>query len=128
MLTRADMDVFRANYLGEDGDASDPFCSPLLHPDHRELPPALVITARIDPLHDDGVAYADRLRAPVCPTRHTDHARAVHGFICFPGMCRAAGDALAEICDELATRRGWAVRAPAGNDTQAQARTCRARR
>jgi acetyl esterase len=104
MLTRADMDVFRANYLGEDGDASDPFCSPLLPPDHRELPPALVITARIDPLHDDGVAYADRLRAAGVPTRHTDHARAVHGFICFPGMCRAAGEALVEICDELATR------------------------
>jgi acetyl esterase len=104
MLTRADMDVFRANYLGEDGDASDPFCSPLLHPDHRELPPALVITAKVDPLHDDGVAYADRLRAAGVPTRHTDHARAVHGFICFPGMCRAAGEALVEICDELATR------------------------
>jgi acetyl esterase len=104
MLTRADMAVFRANYLGEDGDASDPFCSPLLAPDHRDLPPALVITAKVDPLHDDGVAYADRLRAAGVPTRHTDHARAVHGFICFPGMCRAAGEALDEICDELTTR------------------------
>jgi acetyl esterase len=104
MLTRADMDVFRANYLGEDGDASDPFCSPLLAPDHRDLPPALVITAKVDPLHDDGVAYADRLRAAGVPTRHTDHARAVHGFICFPGMCRAAGEALDEICDELTAR------------------------
>ena len=104
LLTRADMDVFRTNYLGEDGDASDPFCSPLLAPDHSDLPPALVITAQVDPLHDDGVAYAERLRHAGVPTRHSDHARAVHGFICFPGMCRAAGEALDEICHELSTR------------------------
>jgi acetyl esterase len=114
MLTRADMDVFRANYLGPDGDASDPFCSPLLAPDHRDLPPALVITAGVDPLHDDGVAYAERLRDSGVPTRHCDHARAVHGFICFPGMCRAAGEALDEICDELALRLTRGPRRPAG--------------
>ncbi|MEJ2869012.1 alpha/beta hydrolase [Actinomycetospora sp. OC33-EN08] len=106
LLTRADMDVFRTNYLGPDGDASDPLCSPLLAPDHRGLPRALVITAKVDPLHDDGVAYAHRLRAAGVPTRHSDHARAVHGFMTFPGMCRAAGAALDEICDELASTFG----------------------
>ena len=101
LLTRADMDVFRANYLGPDGDATDPLCSPLLAPDHRGLPPALVITAKVDPLHDDGEAYAHRLRAAGVPTRHSDHARAVHGFMTFPGVCRAATAALDEICVEL---------------------------
>ncbi|MDL5155794.1 alpha/beta hydrolase [Actinomycetospora termitidis] len=101
LLTKADMDVFCANYLGPDGDATDPLCSPLLAPDHRGLPRALVITAKVDPLHDDGVAYAHRLRAAGVPTRHSDHARAVHGFMTFPGMCRAATAALDEICDEL---------------------------
>ena len=101
LLTRADMDVFRANYLGPDGDATDPLCSPLLAPDHRGLPPALVITAKVDPLHDDGEAYAYRLRAAGVPTRHSDHARAVHGFMTFPGVCRAATAALDEICVEL---------------------------
>ena len=108
LLTKADMDVFRANYLGPDGDPTDPLCSPLLAPDHRGLPRALVITAQVDPLHDDGVAYADRLRAAGVPTRHSDHARAIHGFITFPGVCRAAAAALDEICDELAATFGTA--------------------
>ena len=104
LLTRADMDVFRANYLGPDGDPEDPRCSPLLAPDLTGLPPALVVTARIDPLHDDGVAYARRLADAGVPTRHRDHERAVHGFLSFPGVCRAAATALDEICAELDER------------------------
>lgn len=65
------------------------------------LPPDLVITAKGDPLHDDGEAYAYRLRAAGVPTRHSDHARAVHGLMTFPGACRAATAALDEICVEL---------------------------
>jgi acetyl esterase len=106
LLTRADMDVFRANYLGPDGDPTDPLCSPLLAADHSGLPRALVLTAQVDPLHDDGVAYAQRLRAAGVPVRHSDHARAIHGFITFPGVCRAATVALGEICDELAVTFG----------------------
>ena len=104
LLTRADMDVFRANYLGPHGDPADPRCSPLLAPDLSGLPPALVVTAGIDPLHDDGVAYARRLLDAGVATRHRDHERAVHGFLSFPGVCRAATTALGEICDELAER------------------------
>lgn len=104
VLTRADMEVFRSNYLGRDGDAGDPHCSPLLHPDLAALPPALVVTATLDPLHDDGEAYAGRLAAAGVAVRHTDHARAVHGFLSFPGVCRAADRALAEICAELGER------------------------
>ena len=104
LLTRADMDVFRANYLGPHGDPHDPFCSPLLAPDLTGLPPALVITARIDPLHDDGAAYAERLADAGVPTVHHDHEGAVHGFLSFPGVCRAAGVALDEIVTELAER------------------------
>ena len=105
VLTRADMEVFRSNYLGPGGDAEDPRCSPLLHPDLTGLPPALVLTATLDPLHDDGEAYAKRLRDAGVAVRHTDHARAVHGFLSFPGVCRAADHALAEICDFVARER-----------------------
>jgi len=104
VLTRADMEVFRAHYLGTGGDATDPACSPLLAPDLAGLPPTLVITAAIDPLHDDGADYARRLAEAGVAVRHTDHARAVHGFLSFPGVCRASAAALDEICGELAGR------------------------
>jgi acetyl esterase len=104
VLTKADMDVFRAHYLGDDGDATDPLCSPLLAPDVDDLPPALVVTAGVDPLHDDGVDYARRLEAAGVPVRHTDHARAVHGFLSFPGVCRASAVALDDVCAELTAR------------------------
>ncbi|GAA4904950.1 acetyl esterase [Actinomycetospora succinea] len=104
VLTRADMDVFRTHYLGEDGDASDPLCSPLLAPDVGDLPPALIVTAGVDPLHDDGVDYACRLEEAGVPVRHTDHPRAVHGFLSFPGVCRASATALDDVCAELTAR------------------------
>ena len=64
--------------LGEDGDPTDPLCSPLFAPDVADLPPALVVTAAVDPLHDDGADYVARLGAAGVPVKHTDHARAVH--------------------------------------------------
>ncbi|GAA4873606.1 alpha/beta hydrolase [Actinomycetospora straminea] len=107
VLTRADMEVFRRHYLGGPAgpaDPGDPLCSPLFAPDVSGLPPALVVTAGVDPLHDDGVDYTARLDAAGVPVRHTDHARAVHGFLSFPGVCRAAATALDDVCDELTAR------------------------
>ena len=104
MLTRADMEVFRTHYLGEDGDPTDPLCSPLFAPDLADLPPALVVTAAVDPLHDDGADYVARLGEAGVPVRHTDHARAVHGFLSFPGVCRASAAALDDVCAELTVR------------------------
>ncbi|MHC1561124.1 alpha/beta hydrolase [Actinomycetospora sp. C-140] len=104
VLTRTDMEVFRAHYLGPAGDPTDPMVSPLLAPDVADLPPALVVTAAVDPLHDDGADYARRLDEAGVPVRHTDHARAVHGFLTFPGVCRASATALDDICAELGDR------------------------
>ena len=45
------------------------------------LPPAIVVTATLDPLHDEGVAYARRLRSDDVPVLHRDFRGLFHGFL-----------------------------------------------
>jgi acetyl esterase len=49
-------------YLGPDGDPTDPRASPLLAAELEGLPAAHIVVADHDPLCDDGLRYAARLR------------------------------------------------------------------
>jgi acetyl esterase len=99
ILTKADMLAFRAHYLG-DQDYRHPYASPLLADDLSGLPPALVQVAEHDPLRDEGIRYADRLRESGVPVRLTEYLGMPHGYLNFPRICRAAPQALAELCAE----------------------------
>jgi acetyl esterase len=48
---------------------------------HTGLPPALIVTAELDPLHSEGVEYARRLRAAGVPVLHRDFPGLFHGFM-----------------------------------------------
>jgi acetyl esterase/lipase len=108
ILTRRDMEAFRAHYLG-DRDRTDPSVSPLLAPDHRDLPPALVQVAEHDPIRDDGLRYAEVLRAAGVPVRTTTYVGMPHGYLSFPRLCRSAPQALVELCAELSAALGGEV-------------------
>jgi acetyl esterase len=45
------------------------------------LPPAIVVTATLDPLHDEGVEYARRLRSQGVSVIHRDFRGLFHGFL-----------------------------------------------
>ena len=94
-----EMRAFRTCYLG-DADPSDPRASPQLASDHSKLPPALIQVGEHDPLREDGVRYATALRAVEVPVRLTEYVGMPHGFLNFPGLCRIAPQAMAEICAE----------------------------
>jgi acetyl esterase/lipase len=106
VLTRADMEAFLAHYLGDGPDAldrRDPLVSPLYAADLAGLPPALVQTADLDPLRDDGAAYARALRDAGVEVTLTNYLRVPHGYLSFPGAT-AVGWAP---CDEIVS---WVAR------------------
>jgi acetyl esterase len=80
LLTASTMAWFWDSYLGPDGDRSDPYCSPLAAGDLAGLPPALVITAELDPLRDEGEAYALRLEQAGVTTGTARYDGQIHAF------------------------------------------------
>lgn len=97
VLTRADIDAFKAHYLGDVADPADPQVSPWFVEDLAGVAPALVQTAEHDPLRDEGTAFAERLEEAGVPTRHTRYVGVPHGFVSLPGACPPAHQAVAEI-------------------------------
>ncbi len=99
-LSREKMAVCWAAYAAEE-DTLDPDVSPLRADDLAGLPPALVICAEYDPLTDEGLAYADRLREAGVPVRVSVHGGMVHGFFRWRGAVDAAHEALREAASTL---------------------------
>jgi acetyl esterase len=63
LLTTALMQRYADNYLGDEAeDAGDPYVSPLFMENLSNLPPAIIVVAEYDPLRDEGVEYAMRLK------------------------------------------------------------------
>ncbi|HEX9033409.1 MAG TPA: alpha/beta hydrolase [Streptosporangiaceae bacterium] len=112
-LTPAEMAAYRLHYLAG-ADPRDSRVSPLLADDHRRLPPALIQIAEHDPLHDDGARYAAALRHAGVPVRLTEYVGMPHGYLNFPGLCRSAPQALAELCSEQAAALAPPVAAASG--------------
>ena len=100
LLTRASIVAFRGLYAPSGSDWRDPLLSPLFG-DLHGLPPALVQTADLDPLRDDGTRYADALAAAGVPVRLTNYVRVPHGFASIPGMVPSSAQHRAELVGEL---------------------------
>ena len=114
-LTRAAMGWFLEHYLsGGEGAPDDPRVSPLLAEESAlgASPRTLVITAELDPLRDEGEAYAERLRSAGVRTETTRYDGMIHGFFSLgdflsdgrAAMAHAAG-ALAEAIGRPAPRQ-----------------------
>jgi acetyl esterase len=78
MLEKPEMERYIGHYLPDGSDATDPMASPLFTENLTGLPPAAVTVAENDPLHDEGVAYAERLRTSGVPVELTELAGGVH--------------------------------------------------
>ncbi len=108
LLTRNACEYFRAQYVGDHADHKDPLASPLFADDAQlaGAPPALVITAELDPLRDEGEAYASRLREAGVAVEHVRFDGMIHAFFVFGAMIPAAKEALDLVAE--AVRRATA--------------------
>jgi acetyl esterase len=91
------MEWFRGHYLARIEDAQSPYASPLLAPDLRGLPPALVITAECDPLRDEGEAYARRLAEAGVEVASTRYSGMIHPFFSLGGVLSAGRSAIQQV-------------------------------
>ena len=101
----------RENFLGQiemyvpDLDNREqPYVSPLRAPNVSGLPPALIITAELDPQRDEGEAYAQRLRDAGCLVTHTRYPGVVHGFFQMGGVIASGRIAITEVAEYLRLR------------------------
>ena len=81
LLTRETITWFHDNYIADARLDLDWRASPLLHDNHRGLPPAFVLVAGYDPLRDEGVAYAQKLTESGNRADLVSFERQIHGFI-----------------------------------------------
>lgn len=71
-------------YLNNAQDGANPLVSILRAPDLRGLAPATVITDDVDPLRDEGQAYAQRLRDAGVPVKTMNYSGVMHEFFSMP--------------------------------------------
>lgn len=101
LLTRAAMHWFWDMYLAKPEDGDNPYASPLKADDLSGLPPAMVVTEEFDPLRDEGLEYARRLREAGVSTTSVHYDGLIHGFFWMGGIFHQVRDLLDQIATEL---------------------------
>ena len=91
LLTKALIDYFFSQYVRTPADRDDWRFAPLLAADVDDVAPAWIGLAECDPVVDEGIAYADKLRAAGVPVDIEIYRGVIHEFI---KMGRALPEAL----------------------------------
>ena len=84
-LTRALMFWFWDTYLGETSPEQALAARPMQAGNLASLPPLFNITAELDPLRDEGQAFAKTVAAEGVAVNHRHFSDAAHGFACSEG-------------------------------------------
>lgn len=82
-LTRDAISDTRDWYLHNPEEATNPLVSPLLADEFSHLPPTSIMLAGCDPLYDEGIALAQRLKHAGVLSRLTTYEQTIHAFLSF---------------------------------------------
>jgi acetyl esterase len=84
MLTRDTMLWFQEQYTPDPNDHCNPLVSPIYQQNFADLAPAFVLTATLDPLIDDGLFYAQKLKEAGNMVQYCEYKGLIHGFFNIP--------------------------------------------
>lgn len=101
LLGAEDARWFWRQYVGDAGIAPDALAAPMRAANLEGLAPAHVITAEVDPLRDDGEAYADRLADDGVPVTRQRYDGVYHGFFTEVETFTTARTAVDDVCRRL---------------------------
>jgi acetyl esterase len=94
-LTRAAIHWYWAHYLGAQ-DGSHPEASPLRAASLEGVAPALIVVSEYDPLRDEAVSFAERLRKAGIEVRLSMYEGMIHGFFRMAAVIDRTNDLLDE--------------------------------
>ena len=100
-LDKPMMSWFMGHYLRNDADKLDPRIDINGRADVKGLPPTTIITAQIDPLHDDGTTLADKLRKEGVDVDLRDYSGVTHEFFGMGAVVEKARQAESAVADDL---------------------------
>ena len=101
-LTTADTLYYRKIYAGH----PNKYAGPLQETDYRNLPPAFIVAAGQDPLHDDAIEYAARLIAAGGIVELREEPLLIHAYLRARHMSKPAAESFAAI---VAAIKGFAA-------------------
>ena len=99
-LNKPMMEWFTKHYLNNMNEAKDPRIS-LVNANLAGLPPTTIITAEIDPLHDDGTMLADKLSAAGVKVNSKNYDGVTHEFYGMAIVVPQAKEAQAYAAEQL---------------------------
>lgn len=102
-LSLEDMVWYWDHYVRDPIDGAHPYAAPLEAREVGGTPPATIVTAELDPLRDEGRAYAERLRDADVPVEHREYDGVFHSFIALFSALDRADAAMDEVATLVAS-------------------------
>ncbi|MFK8185986.1 MAG: alpha/beta hydrolase [Phormidesmis sp.] len=106
LLSQKAVHFYRAQYMNTLADTETAYFSPLLAETLDKLPPAFILTAEYDPLHDEAKAFAEKLTAAGVTVSYQNYPGMVHAFLMFPYFCSRAAPAIAAVAKDIKIATG----------------------
>lgn len=103
ILDRSLLQWYFGHFL-PDGTNGQPYLLPLATEDLSGLPQTLIFTAEFDPLRDEGLEYAKRLKDAGVDVEHVHASDQMHGFLLLGRAVPAAGALTDRLADWLRSR------------------------